>query len=602
MKYQLIEEINPSYTAIEQVLTNRGIAFEDIHRYLNTTDEDINSPLLLGEENLKTAASLLIKAIHKDENALLIVDSDCDGLTSSALFINYMHDLFPAWTESNLNFYLHSGKQHGLSDCIQEALKYSLVIIPDAGSNDYEYHKELTDAGIPVIVMDHHEADKISIDAVIINNQLSDYPNKNFSGVGITWQFCRYLDSLMKKDYANRYLDLVALGNMADMMDIREIETKHLIANGFKDENVHNPFIRGMADKNAFSIGSKITPMGAAFYIAPFVNAMVRSGTQEEKQLLFRSMINYQAGLKIPSTKRGHKLGEEETILEQALRTATNVKNRQTRVQDASLELLEKLIEQRGLMNHQVLLFLLEPGQVDRNVAGLIANKFMAKYQRPVCMLTKVRETIEHIDHVDDKEYVVLEDKISYQGSARGCDLAGVRNFKDICENTGLVDYAQGHQGAFGISIPEEDISAFLKATDAALVNMSQEPIYYVDYIFEGSSIKSQYILDIASLEDLWGQGLTEPFVAIKNLRISKDMVTVYRKKDNTLKITLPNKVCIMLFKASDELCDKLQNQNPGYIAFDIVGKCKINEWMGFRTPQIFIEDYVEIGQNKYDF
>ena len=602
MKYQLIEQIDPSYTAIEQVLTNRGIAFEDIHRYLNTTDEDINDPRLLGEENLRAAAGILIKTINQDGRALLIVDSDCDGLTSSALFINYMYDLFPSWTQNNLNFFMHGGKQHGLSDCIEEALNYNLVIVPDAGSNDYEYHKQLTDAGIPVIVMDHHEAEKISPDAIIINNQLSAYPNKNFSGVGITWQFCRYLDSLTKKDFANKYLDLVALGNMADMMDIREVETKHLITNGFRDENVHNPFIRGMAEKNAFSIGPKITPMGAAFYIAPFVNAMVRSGTQEEKLLLFRSMINYQAGLPILSNKRGHKPGEMETILAQALRTATNVKSRQTRVQDASLELLEKLIEQRGLMNHKVLLFLLEPGQVDRNVAGLIANKFMAKYQRPVCILTKVRETVEHRDQVEDKEYIVYEDKISYQGSARGCDLAGIRNFKDICEKTGYVDYAQGHQGAFGIGIPEEDLGNFVRATDIALMNMSQEPVYYVDYIYEGSCIKADHILEIGSLEDLWGQGLTEPYIAIKNLRISKDMVTVYAKRDNTLKITLPNKVNIMIFKASDELCDKLQNKNPGFYTFDFVGKCKINEWMGFRTPQIFVEDYEEIGQSKYDF
>ena len=602
MKYQLIETINSDYSAIEQVLTNRGIAFENIHKYLNTTERDINSPLLLGEKNLDAAATELIKTVSENKTALLIVDSDCDGLTSSALLINYFYDLFPSWTKNKLSFFMHAGKQHGLSDCINEALKYDLVIIPDAGSNDYEYHQQLANNNIPVIILDHHEAEKISENAIVLNNQLSNYPNKNFSGVGVTWQFCRYLDLLMKKDYANRYVDLVALGNMADMMDIREIETKHLITTGFKDENVHNPFIRGMADKNAYSLGSKITPMGAAFYIAPFVNAMVRSGNQEEKELLFRSMINWQANLSVMSNKRGHKPGEVETLLEQALRTATNVKNRQTRVQDASLELLEKLIDQRGLMNHKVLLFLLEPGQVDRNVAGLIANKFMAKYQRPVCILTKVIETVEYKDHIEDKEYVVLENKISYQGSARGCDLAGVSNFKDICENTGLVEYAQGHQGAFGISILQEDIDAFIKATDTALENMSQEPVYYVDYIFEGSAVKPEHILDIGSLEDLWGQGLTEPFIALKNIKISKDMVTVYVKKDNTLKITLPNKVCIMLFKAPDELCDKLQNHNPGYITFDIVGKCKINEWMGYRTPQIFIEDYEIVGENKYNF
>ena len=57
MKYQLIKEVNKDYTALEQVLTNRGLKREDIPHYINTTDDDINSFLGLGEENLKAAAA-----------------------------------------------------------------------------------------------------------------------------------------------------------------------------------------------------------------------------------------------------------------------------------------------------------------------------------------------------------------------------------------------------------------------------------------------------------------------------------------------------------------------------------------------------------------
>ena len=44
MRYQLIKPMNPNYTAIEQILTNRGIAFEDVYHYLNSTDNDISKP------------------------------------------------------------------------------------------------------------------------------------------------------------------------------------------------------------------------------------------------------------------------------------------------------------------------------------------------------------------------------------------------------------------------------------------------------------------------------------------------------------------------------------------------------------------------------
>lgn len=224
------------------------------------------------------------------------------------------------------------------------------------------------------------------------------------------------------------------------MQSLQSIETKHLILKGFKEQNVKNPFIYGMSKKNAFSLGDRITPMGAAFYIAPFVNAMVRSGSLEEKELLFNSMLKHKAFQQIPSTKRGHKLGEMETIVDQALRVATNVKNRQTKAQDAAMELIEHRIEEKNMMEHKVLLFLMEPGQIDRNIAGLCANKIMAKYQRPCCILTRVEET--------DPELTFCN-KVSYQGSARGCDKVGINNFKDICTETGCIMYAEGHSRSF---------------------------------------------------------------------------------------------------------------------------------------------------------
>lgn len=588
MKYQLLKPINPNYSALEQVLTNRGIAYKDIQHYLNTTDGDINSPLAFGEPALRRAAAALTQTMSKGGRCLIVVDADCDGYTSSAILINYLHDIVPSWTEHNVDYILHDGKQHGLSDCIDVALEYNLVFVPDAGSNDFTQHEQLAAAGIPVIILDHHEVElpENYTNAIIINNQCSDYPNKQFSGAGVTWQFCRYLDSLLKKDYAERYIDLVALGNMADMMSLTELETKHLILKGFKDDNVHNPFIRKMAEKNSYSLGGKITPMGAAFYIAPFVNAMVRSGTQEEKELFFASMLNYKAFQQIPSQKRGHAFGETAARVDEAVRIATNVKARQTKAQDATMETIEKLIETRQLLAHKVLLFLLMPGEVEKNLAGLVANKLMAKYQRPCCILTRV----------------VKEDGVYYEGSARGCDVAGVKEFKDICENTGFTSFTAGHQGAFGLGIKENNISSFIAATDAALQDMSTEPIYYVDYIYDNLQVSSEDVLSIGGLDDLWGTGMPESLIAVKNINIRADMVTVYHKKDNTLKISLPNGISLMKFKADDDLCDMLQNRNPGYYTFDIVGKCNINEWQGITSPQIFIEDYNIHGQSKYDF
>ena len=598
MKYKLIKEPDNSLSAIQQILYNRGISLNQIHHYLNTSDLDINSFDGLGIENLKNAAAALVSTIQNKKNMLIVVDSDCDGYTSSAILLNYLYDLFPSFIENNVKYYIHEGKEHGLLDVMNYINEhdFDLIILPDSSSNDYGYHKELYQNGKKIIILDHHEAEYISPYAIIINNQLSDYPNKDFSGAGITWQFCRFLDKLLGSNNSDNYIDLVALGNCGDMMSLKSIETKHIINKGFK--NIQNPFFYYMADKNSYSLGDKLTPIGVAFYIVPFINAMQRSGNLEEKELLFKSMLKYEAFKIIPSTKRGCK-GQTEKLVEQAVRTAINVKNRQTRAQDAGMELLENKIISDNLLEHKVLLFLLESGEIDKNIAGLIANKMMAKYQRPCCILTKVEEIEESIILTSNppQEYKY----ITYQGSARGCDKVGINNFKDICTETKCIMYAEGHQGAFGLGIEESQINSFIKETDRILKDMSDEPIYYVDYIYNGIDVSSQAILDIASLDDLWGKDMDEPMVAIHDLKINEKMITLMSPdKKPTLKIILPNKVSLIKFNSSQEEYENLCSE--GYIAIDVVGRCNQNIWMNYVNAQILIDDYEIISKAKYYF
>ena len=88
MKYKLISELPLYDSPIEQVLKNRGI--EDPVHYINSTDKDINDPKLLGK-NLEIAMLTLLKHIKSNSETLIIVDSDCDGFTSSAFLLNYLY-------------------------------------------------------------------------------------------------------------------------------------------------------------------------------------------------------------------------------------------------------------------------------------------------------------------------------------------------------------------------------------------------------------------------------------------------------------------------------------------------------------------------------
>ena len=609
MKYELINKPNLKYNAKQQILINRGLKETDLAHYMNLTDKDINDPSTFGEDRMRAAATCFVDHLDHDSKICVIIDCDCDGYTSSAVMINYIYDLKDSdYIQNKVKWYLHEGKQHGLSDCIDwiEDNSPTLVIIPDAGSNDIEYLRILEKKEIDVIILDHHEIEERDFwnteyhpHLFLINSQLPEYSNKDLSGAGVVYQFCKYISrfkGLEDKHIEDWYLDLVALGLDGDMMSLRSFETRQLIFKGFNPNNIKNPFIFEMWQKNKFKLGDEPTAWGVTFYIVPFVNAITRSGTLEEKQLIFNSMLKFKAFQEIPSNKRGHKLGEMERLVDQATRTCTNVKNRQSRAEEAGLNLVEHLIEDNNMMSHKVLLFLLEPRQIQAEIRGLIANKLMAKYQRPCCILSK---TINN-DGVE-----------SYQGSARGCDKVGVNNFKDICAETGACDYTVGHQGAFGLGITAgkrdefegevygENILNFIDRTDEILKDMSSEPIYYVDYIWRANEVDPQAILDIGSMDKYWGKDIDESLIAIQGLQITKEMLTMMAS--NTVKITLPNGVNAIKFKMSDEEYEKLYSE-MGYVEINLIARCNVNKWNGNEYPQLLIDDYEIIGKCAYVF
>ena len=579
MEYQLIAPRIPLgrlLTAVEQVLANRGIAPENVEHYLNTTDEDILSPMLI--MNIEEGVKVLIKHIAQGDKVLIQIDSDCDGYTSAAALINYLNRLFPGFVQTNVYYRIHTGKQHGiLLETIPDDVK--LVIAPDSSSNDYEVHQQLKSKGVDVLVIDHHEADKISENAVIINNQLCDYPTKSLSGVGMVYKFCSYMDELLNVDYADDYLDLVALGMVADMMDLRNFETRHLITRGL--ENIRNPYFKGMVDKQAYSLKDGISPIGVAFYIAPYVNATIRMGTQEEKLMLFESMLDYRGYELVPSTKRGCK-GQTETRVEQACRNCTNIKNRQTKARDAALENIERIIKEKNLLENKILAIKLDTFAADRNLTGLIANQLMAKYQRPVLLLNKTED--------------------GWEGSGRGYDKSRFDNLREFLKESGLVMYAEGHANALGVGITDEWFNTFIEYSNRELAEFDFTPCYKVDFIFNGGDFRGKDIVEIAELKSLWGQGVDEPLVAIEHINVyAGNVVLMSPDKSPTLKITLPNGTSLIKFKSSQEEYEKLRSET-GCVTINVVGKCERNVWNGTVTPQIIIEDYEIVGEQKYYF
>lgn len=394
------------------------------------------------------------------------------------------------------------------------------------------------------------------------------------------------MDNICGTAYADNYLDIVATGLVGDMMDIRDFETHYLIQQGLQRSSLRNPFIKGMADKNAYQLGrGDLFPIGVAFYIVPLVNAITRMGTQDEKQILFESMLEWKAYDLIPSTKRGCK-GQEETRLEQALRVCTNVKNRQTRTRDAEVEQIENIIQEKNLLQHKLLVIKLEDMQVDRGITGLIANELMSKYKRPVILLSKT----------------VNNEQDAWEGSARGYEKSKLNDFRQFVRDSNLVFLAEGHANAFGFGIYEKDFEDFIAWSDNQLKDIEFSPSYKVDFIYSMSDINSKDILELGNSKYLWGQNIDEPLIAVENVAVTNDMISLMsRDKNPTLKIQLPNGVTCIKFKSSEEELENLSSE-LGCVSINLIGKPEVNRYFGSVTPQIIITDYEIISRQKYYF
>lgn len=525
---------------------------------------------------------MLVAHIKNNDKIFVQIDEDCDGYTSAALLLNYLNTLFPYYTQNYITYKTHSCKAHGLvMEDIPSGTK--LVIIPDAGSNEIEKHAKLKELGIDVLIIDHHNVEFEVKDACLINNQACEYTNKALSGVGVVYKFCSYLDELLGINNAPYFLDLVAAGCVADMMPLNEFETKHLIFKGL--DAINNPFLKGMLIKNEFYLKGKLTPHGVSFCIAPAVNSVTRVGTFEERMILFESMLEYKAYDLIPSTKRGAK-GQTETKVEQSCRNCTNIRNRQNKERDASLELIDELIQEQNLLDDPILIIQLDAATAaNPNITGLIANQVAGKYNRPTLVLNEYKE----------------DGEIIWRGSGRNIKGTDFDDLQSFLLDSQLTEYSSGHDNAFGVAVKDEQLTALKEYCRNELKACYFEQVYNVDAIIDAQNISGLDILSIGDMKDLWGQNMEEPKIAIENLHINASNIELLAKGP-TIKITPVDRedgLSYILFKTSEDVYNALYSAY-GLTTINVIGTCARNDWSN--TPQIIIEDFEIVSKKDFYF
>ena len=579
MKVNLINE-NFTSDYLANLLHARGV--QNLDEFLNPPESALSDPKLF--DNIDLGVKWFEETLNKENSRILIVvDADVDGYTSGAIMWTYIHTIAP---NQKIDYVLHEHKQHGLQDHIQNLLDldiaYDLIILPDSSSNDYEYHEALARRGTRCLVLDHHEIDeeqKISSNACIINNQTSSrYPNKDLTGAGVAWQFCRYHESknISSIKCADSLVDLAALGICGDMGSVLSLENRYIMKKGFK--NIQNYFFEKAIEKQSFSMGGKVNPTTVAFYIVPMMNAMIRVGAPSEKIRLFEGLTD--GHKQVLCNKRGAKGTTEEVAIE-SLRECTNAKAKQGRITDQMVDKLEQKIFKYDLLENKILFVRLEDDDdFPPEINGLIAMKLAAKFKRPAI-----------VARLNDEGYD--------RGSIRNVSDCELTDLKAFLNNSGYFEYVQGHANAAGCSILDANLRQFHEYANKTLSDIDFNEGAY-DVNFERAATDrdiTDMIFELGANPEVWGQGNPEALIYVHDICISPNEVQVMGAKKDTVKIE-KNGVAYMRFHAND-MIERLNKCNE--IKMNVVGRANINEWMGNQTVQIFIEDY-EIIDSLLEF
>lgn len=576
--------MNDLNNPIETVLRNRGI--DDVEGYLHLNESVVQNYNDL--HNMDEAVQCFIKHFENKDKILVMPDEDCDGYTSSAMLYLYIESLDPDYP---IEYIMHQRpKMHGLKgelDRIPDDIK--LFIIADASTNDITECNKLINKGVDIIVLDHHDEnyqeeseeaqdykESINNKAIIVNNQLSpNYKNKNLSGAGIVYRFLQALDEALWEDYADDFIDLCCLGNAADVMDMRSLETRFFVNKGLK--NFKNKFLQALVEAQSFSMKGILDIHNITWYISPVINAVTRMGSMEDRELLFRAMIEQDEEFDYQK-KNGDII--KENIYDRAARTAKNIKSKQDRQRDKVFDELKNQVD----LNDKIIF--LESKDAKHGLVGLSAVKLADTFKRPTIIVKKINK----------------DGEIILSGSCRNYDNSPIPDLKDLILQTNAFEFCSGHGNAAGLAIKPENIDKAKNSFAELLKTADFDLPILCDFIIDIDDLTINFIQEIDQGKWIWGTGIKEPVIAIENIIIKRSDINVQGKNFDSIAFMI-NDIKFVIFKLPETdsflaWATSWDGDEEDELEMNVIVEMSINEYNGTYTPQCIIKEYEITTQN----
>jgi len=412
---------------VAAILWARGIQTrEEVEAALSSDTAALHDPLQMA--GMAEGVSRIRSAIAAGESVAVYGDYDADGVTASVLMADYLRSKGLACSVYIPNR-LEDG--YGLHLAALENLAASgvtLVITVDCGVTAVEevaYAKRL---GLDMVITDHHEClGEIPPAVAVIDPKRPDcpYPDKELSGVGVAFQCVAAIEGQDQTEaLLRRYSDLVAVGTVADVMDLRG-ENRIFVTAGLRALQVGNrPGFRCLMEEAGLD-RSALQATGISFGIAPRLNA---AGRMDNADLAF-------ALLSTEDPIEAARLADEITAL--------NKKRQQ--VEQAILDEAYDMLADSGYESGPIVLC---SPTWHKGVLGVVSARLKERYQEPVILLSADGEMA--------------------RGSSRGVDGFDLVSALMACED--CLDRFGGHQQAAGLSLSLSELERF-RAAFAAYYN-----------------------------------------------------------------------------------------------------------------------------------
>lgn len=537
---------------ILNLLYNRDIRDEEkIYKFINTSLDNIHSPLLL--KDVDRAVERILQAKENKEEVWIYGDYDVDGITSTSL-------CYLALSEIGITprYYIPLRDEgYGLN---KEAMDYiksqggKVIITVDCGISAHPEVEYANSLGLEIIVTDHHEINNGNPPAyAVINPKREDnlFPFKYMAGVGTAFMLIYALfDRLEKKEELYKYLDIVAIGTVADIVPLLE-ENRIFTKFGMEQLNKSHWLGISMLIKKIFEDykTKKFNTYDIGFIIAPIFNA---AGRLEDAKRAVELFI-----------EKDHRVCNE--IINELLNNNTERKE----IQEMILERALFKIENEKLFEDSVLV-VAEEG-FHHGVIGIVASKILDRYYKPtIIMEIKAEEGIATASCRSIEGFNMIE---------------ALNTMKEL-----FVKYG-GHAGAAGFSIKIENINEFSKRiNEYAKENIPESSLIKpvkLDITIPAYKISYDFIDKISLLEP-FGFGNPSPLFALNNCEIS-GVRPIGKEKNHTMfnvrKDNLEIRNCVWF--SSDDVFNEIASISHADIAF----KLKLETFKDKYMYKMYVED-----------